>query len=128
MKLVHNDVISYRGTVYHYYNGTWGLLCDEGWGLESATVVCNQLGLGKAISNLTSVFHGYSVENFLMTNTKCTGQEHFLKDCPNDFWRIDQTCSGQHVAGVICEGIVTNVITINTQVSTAIIRHYYIFM
>ena len=127
VQLVHNDVTSYRGTVYHYYNGTWGILCDEGWSFESATVVCNQLGLGKAISNFTSSFPGHLMENFLMTNTNCRGQEHFLKDCPNEFWQINQTYSGQHVAGVICEGIVTNAIIINMQVGTAIIMHYYIF-
>ena len=112
VKLVDSSVISYRGTVYHYYNKTWGILCDEGWNSHSATVVCNQLGLGKAIESSTSVFHGSSTQNFLWTNTSCTGTEYFLKDCDlkNNLWEISQTCSGQHVAVVECEGIVKSTI------------------
>ena len=106
VKLVSNGITSYRGTVYHYYNGTWGILCDEGWSLESATVVCNQLGLGKAISNPTSSFRGQPIEKFLVTKTHCKGDEEFLKDCPNELWTIAQSCSGQHVAEVVCEGII----------------------
>ena len=105
VKLVHDGITSFRGTVYHYYNGNWGILCDEGWSLKSATVVCNQLGLGNAISNTTTSSRGYSVQKFLRTKTYCQGGEAFLKDCPHDLWTLAQDCSGQHVANVICEGI-----------------------
>ena len=105
MKLLRGVVNSYRGTVYHYYNSIWGILCDEGWDLQSATVVCNQLGLGSAKNYSTSVFQGFSVQDFLTTKTNCKGDEDFLKDCTNEFWKIGQTCSGQHVAEVVCEGM-----------------------
>ena len=105
VKLVSNGITSYRGTVHHYYNSTWGILCDEGWNLESATVVCNQLGLGNAVSNSTSFSRGLPMEKFLVTKTHCKGDEKFLKDCPNELWTIAQSCSGQHVAEAICEGI-----------------------
>ena len=107
VKLLHNGVNSYRRTVYHYYNGTWGILCDEGWDLQSAIVVCNQLGLGSAKNYSTLIFHGSPVQNFLMTKTNCKGDEDFLKDCTNvnESWKIGQGCSGQHVAEVICEGM-----------------------
>ena len=41
-----------------------------------------------------------------MTKTHCKGDEEFLKDCPNELWTIAQNCSGQHVAEVVCEGII----------------------
>ena len=104
MKLLHDVVNSYQGTVYHYYNGIWGILCDEGWDNQSATVVCKQLGLGTAKNYSTSVFQGFSVQNFLMTKTNCKGNEDFLKDCAYEFWKISPTCSGQHMANVVCEG------------------------
>ena len=77
----------------------------RGWSLQSATVVCNQLGLGIAKNYSTSVFQGSPVQNFLMTKTNCKGNEDFLKDCAYEFWKIGQGCSGQHVPEVICEGM-----------------------
>ena len=103
MKLVHNDVNSYRGTVHHYYNGTWGILCDKGWSLQSATVVCNQLGLGNA-KNYSTNNPDPSSDQFLITNTSCKGGEEFLKNCSHTFWTKSQACSGLHVANVSCEG------------------------
>ena len=106
MKLLHSNIISYQGTVYHYYNNTWAILCDEGWNLQSANVVCKQLGLGKAINSSTSDFSSISMKNFLLTNTNCNGKEEFLKDCmlTGNQWEIVQTCPGSYVAEVICEG------------------------
>ena len=110
LKLVYHNVKSFQGTVHYYYNGSWSVLCDEGWNLQSATVVCNQLGLGNVKWHSTS-FSNYSIiPNFLLTKTDCSGKEDFLKDCSleDNLWKISQTCSGKYVAKVRCEGIMLN--------------------
>ena len=48
------------GRVEINYNGTgWGTVCDDGWGIEDANVVCRQLGFRGALSSLGKLHYGY---------------------------------------------------------------------
>ncbi|XP_013358474.1 PREDICTED: putative DMBT1-like protein, partial [Chinchilla lanigera] len=89
------------GRVEVSYQGTWGSVCDEGWGLPEAQVVCRQLGCGLALSAPLGAHFGPGFGKILLDNVHCSGTESSLSLCTHDSW-FTHNCSHEEDAGVIC--------------------------
>ncbi|XP_046509083.1 deleted in malignant brain tumors 1 protein-like isoform X11 [Equus quagga] len=94
------------GRVEVSYQGTWGSVCDDGWSLEEAHVVCRQLGCGQAVSAPLGAHFGPGFGKILLDNVHCSGEESHLALCAHDTW-FTHNCGHEEDAGVICSGALT---------------------
>ena len=86
VRLVNECDTQYEGRVEVYFNGTWGTVCDNGWDLNDAEVVCSKLGYGPAISIRHEIFYGHGSERILLDNVSCVGTERSISECSHGGW------------------------------------------
>ncbi|PWA33290.1 hypothetical protein CCH79_00013622, partial [Gambusia affinis] len=91
---------------------TWGTVCDNGWDMNDAQVVCRQLGCGTALAAPHSAYFGKGMDKIWVDNVNCTGMETYLTECPFSGF---QTYSRSHSqdAGVICSAGVLRLVGLN---------------
>ncbi len=93
-------------SIFTFHSVVQGMVCDNFWDLVDANVTCRQLGypLGARQATYNSVFGSasYLSQAYLMTNTRCSGNETSLLDCPHS--TASSYCGQRDAAGVVCNG------------------------
>ncbi|XP_054660846.1 antigen WC1.1-like [Grus americana] len=93
------------GRVEIYYRGSWGTICDDGWDLPDAAIVCHQLGCGGAVEAVGSARFGEGSGQIWLESVNCSGAEAALWDCPAGSWG-KHDCGHKEDAGVVCSDFV----------------------
>lgn len=81
----------------------WGSVCDNGWDMEDAEVVCWQLGCGTPISAPGWARFGRGYDSIWLETVSCWGTEAALTECRAQVWGI-HSCHPGEDAGVVCSG------------------------
>ena len=97
------DGRSFReGRVEVYVNETWNTVCDDGWDLSDANVVCRMLGHpgAEAVPSPLSKF-GPGTGEIILDDVDCEGSENSIFDCQHR-GLFTHNCGHAEDTGAIC--------------------------
>ena len=83
------------------HNGEWGTVCDNGWDLNDAEVVCSELGFGSAIAARHNASYGQGDGQIWLDKLKCNGTESDIRMCLHGGWGV-KNCNHSKDVGVQC--------------------------
>ncbi|EHB15166.1 Scavenger receptor cysteine-rich type 1 protein M130 [Heterocephalus glaber] len=89
------------GRVEVIFQGQWGTICDDQFYMGDASMVCNQLECGGAISFSGSAKFGAGSGPIWLDDVSCHGNESALWYCSHQGWGSHDCAHGEDV-GVIC--------------------------
>lgn len=94
---------TFHGRVEIFFSGLWGTVCHDWWNLQSARVVCRQLGFDGAVAARPWSAFGHGKGVIWMNRVQCTGHESSIADCFFNGWGID-SCPFYHFqdASAVC--------------------------
>ena len=90
-----------EGRVEIFYGGVWGTVCDDGWNLNDASVVCRMLGYDGATDSPCCARFGQGSGSILLDDVQCSGTEDNLGECEHRSFG-EHNCGHYEDAGVIC--------------------------
>ncbi|XP_048254178.1 uncharacterized protein LOC124117997 isoform X1 [Haliotis rufescens] len=91
------------GRIEVFYNGTWGTVCDDDFGVDEAKVACRQLGRYKSglIPRAIGSF-GFGGGKIWLDDMSCSGTESSLASCSHRPWGVNN-CGHSEDVGIICD-------------------------
>ncbi|XP_033106458.1 neurotrypsin-like [Anneissia japonica] len=96
-----NSSSTTEGRVEVYHHGEWGTLCHENFDINTAYVVCRQLGFFSVKNTVNTRIFGAGDGPILFNDLKCTGLEENVFDC--EYTNIlNKDCTHNQDAGVRC--------------------------
>uniref|UniRef100_A0A7N4NUK8 Lysyl oxidase homolog n=1 Tax=Sarcophilus harrisii TaxID=9305 RepID=A0A7N4NUK8_SARHA len=90
-----------EGRVEVLKGGEWGTVCDHKWDLQSASVLCRELGFGSAREALSGARMGQGMGPIHLSEVRCSGREASLWNCPHKNITAED-CSHAQDAAVRC--------------------------
>ena len=96
-----------EGRVEILHEGHWGTVCDDGWDIKDAQVVCRQLGYPKAVRAPQRAFFGPGNGHIWLRYVDCLGAESSIDNCQHLGWddHNGYSCLHQEDASVICSNV-----------------------
>uniref|UniRef100_A0A8D0HJC5 Soluble scavenger receptor cysteine-rich domain-containing protein SSC5D n=1 Tax=Sphenodon punctatus TaxID=8508 RepID=A0A8D0HJC5_SPHPU len=91
------------GRIEVFHSKQWGTVCDDGWGLEEAQVVCRELDCGIPLATPHGAHFGPGLDPIWLDDVNCTGTEATLGDCKGRAVG-DHDCGHAEDASVVCSG------------------------
>ncbi|CAH1788988.1 unnamed protein product [Owenia fusiformis] len=117
-RLTGNEASQGQGRVEVYFKRKWRRVCNYGWDVNDAKVICRQLGYDPEGSE-TQIYksdtkahrrnpkkwggHGRKGRKYGVQNVKCNGNETFIGQCETPEWLKTPKCEKNHDAIAICK-------------------------
>ncbi|XP_041476225.1 deleted in malignant brain tumors 1 protein-like [Lytechinus variegatus] len=96
-----NGSNDFEGRVEVMYEGSWGTICDNGWDLRDARVVCKMLKFDGALAAPGSATFGRGSGDILLDDVSCESTHDNLADCYHRGIGVSN-CQHEGDSGVIC--------------------------
>ncbi|XP_034471844.1 protein bark beetle [Drosophila innubila] len=94
-----------EGRLQVYLKGRWGTVCDYGWNVLNAALVCHQLGYSLNPDDWrllrSQLPNAGTTEDVLMANVRCTPHDRDVTKCRAEY-EFENSCSHENDVGLRC--------------------------